>query len=609
MLAGPGSGKTTVITHRILHLIEERKVDPARILVITFSRAAAVEMKTRFETMCRGEHKGVIFGTFHAVFFQILRMETGIGKGSVLTGKERLDLITRLAGVLRPDREEDEEAAAAIAGEISLVKNERIDIDYYYSTSCPEDLFRSLYRAYEKELAVSGRIDFDDMPLKVAALFRDDPRALERWRRQFDWLLVDEFQDINALQFDIVKMLALPKNNLFAVGDDDQSIYRFRGAKPEIMLGFEKDYPDLQKITLEENFRSGAAIVEKAQAVIRENTRRFDKRIICAALETGDESVPSESTENGRSRAGSVEILSLPDPEAESLYLVKLLREASDAGRDITKTALLVRTNLQTAYYAQQLMEMHIPFTLRDTPLCLYDHWICDDLRAYLRLAGNEKMRKDLLRVMNRPNRYLSRHALDTEKVSFDRLEDFYEDRPWMRERIWNLREDLERIGSLPPYAAINYIRKGIGYDAFLEEYARQRRIKEQDLMTMADELQESAARVPSLAVWEEKMDQWRKKLREKPGIGTSGQEMEEGIVITTLHGAKGLEFDEIFLPDVNEDTIPYRKARLEADIEEERRLFYVGMTRAKRRLHIWYVKKRYGRDQYPSRFLKPLIK
>lgn len=593
MLAGPGSGKTTVITHRILHLIEEKKVDPARILVITFSRAAAIEMKTRFEKMCRGEHKGVIFGTFHAVFFQILRMETGAGKGSVLTGKERLDLITRLAGALRPDREEDEEAAAAVAAEISLVKSERIDIEYYYSTSCSENLFRALYRAYEKELARSGRIDFDDMPLKVEALFRNDPRVLERWRRQFDWLLVDEFQDINALQFDIVKMLALPENNLFAVGDDDQSIYRFRGAKPEIMLGFEKAYPGLRKITLEENFRSGAAIVEKAQAVIRENTRRFDKKIVCAGADAKD---------------GSVEMLTLPDPEAESLYLVKLLREAIEAGRDISKTALLVRTNLQTAYYAQKLMEMNVPFTLRDAPLCLYDHWICDDFKAYLRLSGSEKMRRDMLRIMNRPNRYLSRHALETERVSFAHLEYFYDDRPWMLERLRTLREDLERIASMPPYAAINYIRKGIGYDSFLEEYARQRRIKEQDLFTMADELQESAARLPSLAAWEEKMDQWRLKLRERPAAGASAQE-EEGIVITTLHGAKGLEFDEVFLPDVNEDTIPYRKARLEADIEEERRLFYVGMTRAKRRLHIWHVKKKYGKEQYPSRFLRALEK
>ena len=581
VLAGPGSGKTTVITHRIRHLIAGG-ADPSKILVVTFSRAAAAGMKERFEKMCPGNRGQVQFGTFHAVFFGILRREEHITQGDVISGEERSRLIRRLIGRLDPDRDSAEDTEAAMR-EISLARSERIPIDLYYSSAFPEEMFRSLYRAYENALHSLGKIDLDDMAPGVLKVFEEREDVLRRWQESFTHVLVDEFQDIDALQYQAVKKLALPENNLFAVGDDDQSIYRFRGAKPEIMLGFFDDFPGARKIMLEENYRCPGPVIEAAGRVIAENNGRFDKTLRAV----------SDVKDKPR-------IIVFTDPYAESRYLAGILSKARAAGEDITDKALLVRTNMQAAFFAEQLMENQIPFTLKDKPSCIYDHWICEDFLSYMRLAEGSGQRRDLLRVMNRPNRFISRDLLTPATASAQDLVREAARRGNVSDRILKLAHDLELIRSLTPAAALRYIRKGMGYDAFLAEYARQKDVKEEELLMTADELEQSAAGMQSRAMWEEHMERWRARIAAK---GTSGG----GLVIATLHASKGLEFDEVFIPDINEGFIPFRKARLEADIEEERRLLYVGMTRAKRRLHLWLVKERYGKPQYPSRFLHPL--
>ena len=581
VLAGPGSGKTTVITHRIRHLIGEG-ADPSGILVVTFSRAAAAGMKQRFEKMCPAKSGKVRFGTFHSVFFGILRQEEHITPADVISEEEKNGIIRKLVGRMAPDRDSLEETEAAVR-EISLVRNERIPIDLYYSSSFPEEMFRELYRAYDASLKSLGKIDLDDMAPRVLNLFEEREDVLRRWQDRFTHVLVDEFQDIDALQYQAVKKLALPQNNLIAVGDDDQSIYRFRGAKPEIMLGFFDDFPGARRIELEENYRSPAAVIEAAGRVVAENTGRFEKTWRAV----------SDASDRPR-------IIVFTDPYAESRYLAGMLSKALAAGEDITDRALLVRTNMQAAFFAQQLMENQIPFTLKDKPSCIYDHWICEDFLAYMRLSEGVMRRKDLLRVMNRPNRFISRDMLTSEEETLQDLIREADGRGSVRRNILKLAHDLELIRSLPPAAAVHYIRKGMGYDDFLAGYARQRDLKEEDLFLTADELEQSAAGMRSLAAWQDHMERWRARIA---GKGASGG----GIVIATIHASKGLEFEEVFIPDLNEGFIPFRKARLEADIEEERRLLYVGMTRAKRRLHLWLVKERYGKEQHPSRFLRPL--
>ena len=581
VLAGPGSGKTTVITHRISYLIGEG-ADPSKILVVTFSRAAAAGMKQRFEKMCPQESGKVRFGTFHSVFFGILRQEEHITPADVISEEEKNGMIRRLIGKIAPDRNSPEDTEAAVR-EISLVRNERIPIDLYYSSSFPEEMFRRLFRDYENALGGLGKIDLDDMAPRVLKLFEEREDVLRRWQESFTHVLVDEFQDIDALQYLAVKKLALPQNNLFAVGDDDQSIYRFRGAKPEIMLGFFDDFPGAGRIELEENYRSPERVIEAAGRVIAQNTGRYDKtwRAVSSAPD-------------------SPRIIVFTDPYAESRYLVGILSKALAAGEDITDRALLVRTNMQAGFFAQQLMENQIPFTLKDKPYCIYDHWICEDLLAYMRLAEGPMQRKDLLRVMNRPNRFISRDLLTAETETVQDLVRASKGRGGVSRHILRLSHDLEFVRSLPPAAAVHYIRKGMGYDSFLAEYARQRDLKEEELLLTADELEQSAAGMPDRTAWQEHMERWRERITAQNMSGG-------GIVIATLHASKGLEFEEVFIPDLNEGFIPFRKARLEADIEEERRLLYVGMTRAKRRLHLWLVKERYGKVQYPSRFLRPL--
>ena len=264
VLAGPGSGKTTVITHRIRRLLEAG-VDPSGILVITFTKAAATEMKERFLRLAReedGKRKmtgttsleaagtRVSFGTFHSVFYHILKWAYRFPAGNVISGEEKRRYFKAFLDESEMEVEDEAEFISSIINEISYVKGERLDLKYYYSQNCPEEWFKKLYDGYDEMLKRTGKIDFDDMLVMCHELFTERKDILAAWQKKFRYILVDEFQDINLLQYQVVRMLALPENNLFIVGDDDQSIYRFRGAKPEIMLGFEKDFPGTKRVLL-----------------------------------------------------------------------------------------------------------------------------------------------------------------------------------------------------------------------------------------------------------------------------------------------------------------------------------------------------------------------
>ncbi len=588
VLAGPGSGKTMVITNRIRHLIENG-VRPEQILVITFTRAAARQMQERFEKLCASESsRRVSFGTFHAVFFQILRHAYGYTSENILRDEERYRIVMQIAGSMNIECGDMKEWAGDVLAEISRVKSEQIPIEYYYSATVPEEDFRKIYSLYIKMQQQMRKVDFDDMCVYTADLFHGRSDILKAWQERFRYILVDEFQDINLLQYKIVRLLAAPQDNLFIVGDDDQSIYRFRGSRPEIMLGFGRDYPSAKTFQLRENYRSTAAIVSASVAVISENKNRYVKDLYSKN--------PDQEP---------VEVMECGDVETQMLYLVKSIRSSLESGLSPSDIAVLTRTNLESRAPAQRLAEFQVPCRVKDAVPVLWDHWIAGDFMAYLSLAGGRMDRGDFLRVCNRPNRYITRQSAYAPVITFDGLHAYYQDKPWMREHLEEFEDTLEMIRSMKPYAAVNFIRKGGGYDTFLREYASRRRVDCEELLQIADEIQDSARGCADKGEWEQKISRMREELaRQRENAKKADSEC---VTLATLHGAKGLEFTEVFLLNVNEGVIPYRRAGTDAEIEEERRLFYVGMTRAKKKLHLLYVKQRYNKSMEPSRFLDPL--
>lgn len=586
VLAGPGSGKTTVLTERVRFLIEECGVHPGNILVITFTKAAAEEMKERYEALDASAKGRVNFGTFHAVFFKILRFAYHYDAASILKEEERYRIIKEIAcAKIRQDFSDEKELVEAVSAEISMVKNERFPLESYYSTNCPDEVFREIYTEYERRLRRENKVDFDDMQLLCYRLLSERSDILRQWQQKYTYILIDEFQDINRLQYDTIRMLAEPENNLFIVGDDDQSIYRFRGAKPELMLHFTEDFKDAARITLLCNFRSTAPIVKAALRVVGNNKKRFDKDLY-AKEEQGE----------------AVEFRQYPERKRECEEIAQEIAALHKTGLPWREIAVLYRTNLQSRAIMGKLMEYNIPFKTRDSVPNLYEHWICRDLFSYIKMALGSRERGLFLQIMNRPKRYIAREALDEPEVDFERLKAYYEEKDYVAERIEKLEYDLAMIKELNPFAAVNYIRRAVGYDGFLTEYANYRRMQAEDLFELLAELQEDAAEYSDFTAWfthvEEYSEQLQKqKLREKKTV-------TEAVTLSTYHSAKGLEYHTVFLPELNEGLTPHRQAVLPEDVEEERRMFYVAMTRAKRRLVLSCMKELRSKELTPSRFV-----
>lgn len=583
VLAGPGSGKTTVITHRVQYLTKEYGIDPGDILVITFTRAAAEEMRERYEALTGGGSR-VTFGTFHSIFFRILKLAYRYTADNIVREEQQMQFVRELAQAGGLEPEDENEFAASILSEISSVKGERIALEHYYSKNCPDAVFRQLYAGYEEKMRRAGLIDFDDMMVLCLELFTERKDILSAWQRRYRYILIDEFQDINRLQYEIVRMLAKPEDNLFIVGDDDQSIYRFRGAKPEIMLGFERDYPGAGRILLDVNYRSTEEIVAPALRLIGENQKRFSKAI------------------HTTGRHGKNVITKLwQDPGEENLAIAREIQLYLQSGVRPGDIAVLYRTNAGPRFLMEKLMEYNLPFRTRDTVPNLYEHWISRNILTYIRIAMGSRAREDILQVINRPKRYISRDAMPDETVSFEKIKAFYAEKDWIAERIESLEGDLRAIARMSPLAAVNYIRQGMGYDEYLIEYAAFRRMRPEELLETADELKESAAGFKTFDEWFAHIDAYKEELLRQ---AAQRRTETDAITLATMHSAKGLEFPIVYILDANEGITPHSRAMLDEDMEEERRLFYVAMTRAKIRLHVYAVRERYHKKAEVSRFV-----
>jgi len=585
VLAGPGSGKTLVITERTKYLIKEYQVPEDKILVITFTKAAANQMKERFLTGMKESQTKVSFGTFHAVFFMILKHAYHFNASNIVRDEDRIQILKEVIRRLELEYEDEKDFIADLFSEISLVKGNQMELSNYYSIHCADEIFRSIYTEYNRKLKNLNLIDFDDMLLLCFQLLAERQDILTLWQNKFQYILIDEFQDINKVQFEIIRMLSAPRNNLFVVGDDDQSIYRFRGAKPEIMLQFPEDYPQCKRIYLDKNYRSTKTIVSAANRLVMHNENRFPKEV-SAMRETG----------------GEIAIHNFEALADENLMLVEEIRKLNKEGMNFSKIAILVRTNMGSGALLHKLMEYNIPFRMRDSLPNIFEHWICADLISYIKIAIGRTDRSLYLQIINRPKRYVSRECFDTPEVNFEAVKEYYDDKTWMLERLDQFEYDLAILSRMNPYAAINYIRRGIGYEEYLKEYANQRKMKAEELIDILDELQESTRDFKTFEDWFTYMVEYKVELKRQATDNKNNK--KDSITIATMHSSKGLEFQVVFIVDANEGITPHKKAVLDADMEEERRLFYVAMTRAKEYLYILSAKERYNKVMLSSRFI-----
>jgi DNA helicase-2/ATP-dependent DNA helicase PcrA len=601
VLAGPGSGKTTVITNRIKHLIEKHKVKPEEILVITFSKAASKEMRERFYNLNKvqaKQHNGwaatasgtspITFGTFHGIYYGILKWAYKLTSENIFSDEQKYQLLQRVVERMNLDVDDEKDFLQGIAGEIGNVKNNCIKLEEYQAKNCDEDTFANIYHAYEKERKRLKKIDFDDMLVLTYELFQKRPDILKMWQSKYKYILIDEFQDINKVQYDVIRMLAEPENNLFIVGDDDQSIYQFRGARPEIMLNFPKDYPETRQIILDVNYRSTKTIVNGAGRVIKQNRKRYPKQIIT-------------TNEQGM----NVHVQEVRHPIEESKYVLKEIQKELKSGLSPNEIAILFRTNNEARVLVETLMEYNQPYYMKEHFPNLYEHFIAKNFIGYMKMALGDRSRKLFLEIMNRPNRYIGRDSVNSGEISFEALKKIYADKEWMQDRIDQFDVDLRIIKRCKPYAAIQYIRKHIGYDDFLKEYAIKRRIKLEELMDILHEIEERAKEFKTIEDWFSHIEEYGENLRRQAEHRAPSQ---NAVQLLTMHGAKGLEFHTVFVIAANEDICPYKKAETTEEVEEERRLFYVAMTRAKKRLVISYSKERNGKKMKQSRFVGELL-
>ena len=591
VLAGPGSGKTLTIAKRIEYLIMKHKVRPEEILVITFTKYAAWEMKNRTRSICGPSSYAVTFGTFHGIYYGILKWAYRLNQSNLLSDEEKYRILREiLPGIdwdQEPEADEEKDYLQELAIEIGNVKNNCMDIEEYEPVKYTTEKFRKLYRTYEETKKKYRKIDFEDMLIQCRDLFMKRPDILKKWQEKFQYILVDEFQDVNQAQYDVVRMLAAPQDNLFVVGDDDQSVYGFRGAKPGIMKEFMKDYPKARQILLDVNYRSSGYIVKGALRVIGNNKIRFEKKI--EAFREPDE---------------TVHVQEVKDPVQEAEYVLERIREDREKGVSYTEMAVLYRTNVDARAMSELMTEYQIPFVMKEHLNNIYEHFIALDMISYLRLSQGEYDRKYFLQIANLPNRYFTIECMKTGNVSYESLRRYYRDKDWMVDRIDQLEWDMKMICDKTPYAAIQYIRKRMGYDEFLKEYAAYRKISSEDLFAVLEEIWQNSKGYGTIKEWFEHIESYGKMLKEQNK--KNGE--KEGVNLMTMHAAKGLEFDTVFVIEANEGSCPYKKATADEEIEEERRLFYVAMTRAKRKLVISYVKEKNGKDLLPSRFVSELL-
>ena len=542
-IAPPGSGKTKCLVERVANLIKEHHVLPDNILVLTFTKDAACEMKDRFCREYFSYEKMPFFGTFHSLFYNILKEDAGLSGAKILSQNQSVFLLKEAMKACHI--QENNLNPLELIKEFSRCINQNVSFETIHQNMSyinPEKLYQEYSRQKEKNMC----FDFDDLMVRTKELFCNHPKIKDKWRKRFSFILLDEMQDINQLQFDIVKMLLDDNKNIFAVGDDDQSIYEFRGSRPDIMLSFNEQFPNVKIIYLKTNYRSLRQIVSMSAHLIHNNKNRYDKEI--------------QSFSEGY---GMVSFYNFCDETEQSLYILSKIKETPKE-----KNIGILFRNKSDGLFLSKILEMHkIFYFSKDEFVNHMDEKITKDLLSYLK-AGKSGADDEIKRTLyGKP------------------------------------KGDLNVISHLSFYASINYIRKGIGYDRYLyETYGHDMALHEQALL-VCDFVQESIKALPKDFQMED-IETFFKNSTMKSAYRVGNKE-DSNVYLYTFHGAKGLEFDEVFCININEGIVP--SPLNPGGLEEERRMFYVAVTRAKSKLSVCCIKNRGGKTYHPSRFIDEL--
>lgn len=597
VLAGPGSGKTRVITYRIANMVVNKNIKPTSILAISFTKASSIEMKNRALSLSNDFRMNkVTYGTFHSVFFRILRYFENYNIESILDEKtKRIGLKNILKG-LNIENADDDETIGQVINEISYVKNELMDKRDFKSEVLTNDEFIKVYNFYEEYKQQMNKIDFDDMLIKTYELLKNNKAALDRVRSVYRYILVDEFQDINKVQFEALKLIANPSNNIFVVGDEDQSIYGFRGSRPDFLLEFEEYFSNTKKVLLDINYRSKGEIINIANRLIEKNTNRYEKVIKC-----------------GQGNGAKVNYISPEDSEEEAVYIAKDIKnKVQENYTEYTDFAVIYRTNIQSRALVDVFMDMRIPFVVKDSIVTIYDHWAAQDILAYLRIGVNPNSNKDWIRIINKPFRYISKDNLNLIKDEPDFINSLINKcdlHPKQVKTINDLDIDISYVKGLNPKNAISYIRTTLDYDRYILDYCANRKIKTNGLIEILNELESSATNFKTIQEYLEHIERVKSEI-----VDNKNNKETDGVIFTTMHSAKGLEFKNVYIIGANEGTIPHEKSyeiddeeKKNDQIEEERRLMYVAITRAEENICISSPINKYGKRVSKSRFVEDI--
>lgn len=614
ILAGAGSGKTGTMTHRIAYMVKDCNISPYSILAVTFTNKAAKEMRERVENLV-GNIQGMWIQTFHSCCLRILRMDGDrLGYGNNFVVYDPVDQKSIVKNLCK-ERNLDEKrfAPAYVLSEISKAKEAEISPEAYARRKGGLEQFQviyQLYDAYEKQLKKNNAMDFDDLILNTVRLFEMDEEVLLKYQNRFKYIMVDEYQDTNMLQYKLIKMLGEAHGNVCVVGDDDQSIYQWRGADIRNILEFEKDFKGAKVVKLEENYRSTGNIIAAAHSIISRNTQRKDKKLWTRA-EDGEK----------------IEYYRAESDYDEARYVADKIKELMRKNESLKYSdfAILYRTNVQSRRFEECFGKKGMPYQVL-SGLRFFDRKEIKDLMCYMRLVDNPKDDVSLLRVINEPKRGVGAKTVESIQAVAKTMEMSMLEAMTLPEVMDGLSakasQAVGEFAALINSLAIEKDNMSVAdvYDTLLVRSGYVKALEEQDTV-------ENESRIENLLEFKSVIEEKAKDAENAGEVLTLASFMEslalvadvdnhnpdeEAVVLMTMHSAKGLEFPVVFMPGMETGIFPsYRSIDREDGIEEERRLCYVGMTRAKQRLFMTSAETRmlYGKTDFTteSQFLKEI--